>query len=142
MTFHQRLLHGMQLTIFLLQVFYGKHRLAIEGRQELYAGINRLQFQLTMEAIAGTYLRNKDNGKALTWAQRYFKDGGNSATMKQVLQNAQFLSGDMEYCELGSLKKFTQGKLPDSAMSAMILSPQPFLAFCQPKSNTRRPLMP
>ncbi|MBW8893419.1 MAG: hypothetical protein JF617_15350 [Burkholderiales bacterium] len=48
-----------------------------------------------MEAIAGTYLRNKDNAKALNWAQRYFKDGGNSPTMKQVLQNAQFLSGDM-----------------------------------------------
>ncbi|WP_157255934.1 hypothetical protein [Pelomonas sp. Root1217] len=48
-----------------------------------------------MEAIAGTYLRNRDNGKALTWAQRYFKEGGNSPTMKQVQQNAQFLSGDM-----------------------------------------------
>jgi hypothetical protein len=48
-----------------------------------------------IEAIAGTYLRNKDNGKALNWAQRYFKEGGNSPTMKQVLQNAQFLSGDM-----------------------------------------------
>jgi pyrimidine deaminase RibD-like protein len=48
-----------------------------------------------MEAIAGTYLRNKDNGKALTWSQRYFKEGGSSATMKQVQQNAQFLSGDM-----------------------------------------------
>lgn len=52
--------------------------------------------QLRMiESIAGTYLRNKDNGKALTWAQRYFREGGNSATMKQVLTNAQFLSGDM-----------------------------------------------
>ncbi len=48
-----------------------------------------------MESIAGTYLRNKDNGKALNWAQRYFKEGGSSATMKQVLTNAQFLSGDM-----------------------------------------------
>ena len=48
-----------------------------------------------MEAIAGTYLRNRDNGKALTWAQRYFKEGGTSPTMKQVQQNAQFLSGDM-----------------------------------------------
>lgn len=48
-----------------------------------------------MEAIAGTYLRNKDNAKALSWAQRYFKEGGNSPTMKQVLTNAQFLSGDM-----------------------------------------------
>lgn len=48
-----------------------------------------------MESIAGTYLRNNENGKALSWAQRYFKEGGNSATMKQVLQNAQFLTGDM-----------------------------------------------
>ncbi|MCY4753828.1 hypothetical protein [Pelomonas aquatica] len=48
-----------------------------------------------MESIAGTYLRNKDNAKALTWAQRYFKEGGNSPAMKQVQQNAQFLSGDM-----------------------------------------------
>jgi hypothetical protein len=48
-----------------------------------------------MESIAGTYLRNKDNAKALSWAQRYFKEGGNSPTMKQVQQNAQFLSGDM-----------------------------------------------
>lgn len=57
----------------------------------------------TMEAIAGTYLRNKDNAKALTWAQRYFKEGGNSPTMKQVLTNAQFLSGDM-----GAIIKETQ----------------------------------
>ena len=48
-----------------------------------------------IESIAGTYLRNKDNAKALAWSQRYFKEGGNSASMKQVLQNAQFLSGDM-----------------------------------------------
>ena len=52
--------------------------------------------QLNMiESIAGTYLRNKDHVKALSWAQRYFKEGGNSATMKQVLTNAQYLSGDM-----------------------------------------------
>ncbi|MEO6281645.1 hypothetical protein [Roseateles sp.] len=56
------------------------------------SGAQQLQY---MEAIAGTYLRNRDGGKALTWAQRYFKDGGNSSTMKQVLQNAQFASGDM-----------------------------------------------
>jgi len=52
--------------------------------------------QLRMiEAIAGTYLRNKDAGKALTWSQRYFKEGGNSATMKEVQSQAQYLSGDM-----------------------------------------------
>ena len=52
--------------------------------------------QLRMiESIAGTYLRNRDHAKALTWAQRYFKEGGNSATMKEVLSQAQYLSGDM-----------------------------------------------
>jgi len=48
-----------------------------------------------IEAIAGTYLRGRNNAQALSWAQRYFKEGGNSPTMKQVLQNAQFASGDM-----------------------------------------------
>ncbi len=48
-----------------------------------------------IESIAGTYLRNKDNAKALSWSQRYFQEGGNSPTMKQVQANAQFLSGDM-----------------------------------------------
>lgn len=48
-----------------------------------------------IESIAGTYLRQKDNSNALSWSQRYFKEGGNSATMKQVMQSAQFLSGDM-----------------------------------------------
>ena len=56
------------------------------------SGAQQLQY---MEAIAGTYLRLRDSGKALSWAQRYFKEGGSSPTMKQVLQNAQFASGDM-----------------------------------------------
>ena len=52
--------------------------------------------QLRMiESIAGTFLRNKDNARALTWSQRYFKEGGTSATMKQVQTSAQFYSGDM-----------------------------------------------
>jgi len=57
-----------------------------------------------IESIASTYLRNKDNTQALNWAQRYFKEGGNSATMKQVQQNAQFLSGDMA----GTIRNLTQ----------------------------------
>ncbi len=56
------------------------------------SGAQQLQY---MEAIAGTYLRNRDANKALAWAQRYFREGGNSATMKQVQQSAQFATGDM-----------------------------------------------
>ena len=63
----------------------------LKGAGKLSAA-QQLQY---IEAIAGTYLRARDNAKALTWAQRYFKEGGNSPTMKQVLQTAQFQSGDM-----------------------------------------------
>jgi hypothetical protein len=64
---------------------------ALKGSGKL-SGAQQLQY---MEAIAGTYLRAKDSGKALNWAQRYFKEGGSSPAMKQVLQTAQFASGDM-----------------------------------------------
>jgi len=63
----------------------------LKGAGKLSAA-QQLQY---IEAIAGTYLRARDNAKALSWAQRYFKEGGNSPTMKQVLQTAQFQSGDM-----------------------------------------------
>ncbi|MBB5203839.1 hypothetical protein HNQ51_001132 [Inhella inkyongensis] len=48
-----------------------------------------------LEAIAGTYSRVNENAKALTWANRYFKEGGNSAAMKAVVTRSQFMSGDM-----------------------------------------------
>jgi hypothetical protein len=64
---------------------------ALKGAGKLSAA-QQLQY---IEAIAGTYLRARDNAKALSWAQRYFKEGGSSPTMKQVLQTAQFQSGDM-----------------------------------------------
>ncbi|MBA4217072.1 MAG: hypothetical protein C0460_07035 [Methylibium sp.] len=69
----------------------------VKGFEALKAAgkLSQAQQLQTMESIAGTYLRNKDNAKALAWAQRYFKEGGNSPAMKQVQQNAQFLSGDM-----------------------------------------------
>lgn len=67
------------------------------------SGADQLRY---MESISGTYLRNKDNARALTWAQRYFKEGGNSSTMKQVLTSAQFNSGDM-----GSIIKDTEAEI-------------------------------
>jgi hypothetical protein len=69
----------------------------VKGFEALKASgkLGQAQQLSMMESIAGTYLRNKDNAKALAWAQRYFKEGGNSPTMKQVQSNAQFLSGDM-----------------------------------------------
>lgn len=48
-----------------------------------------------MEAVAGTYLRAGNASKALEWANKYFAAGGTSSTVKTVLQQAQFKSGDM-----------------------------------------------
>ncbi len=47
-----------------------------------------------IEAIVGAYYRGKDYGKTVTWAQRYFKDGGNSSQVRTLLAQAQYLSGD------------------------------------------------
>lgn len=55
-------------------------------------GAENLQY---IEAIAGTYSRNNANAQALNWAQRYFKEGGNSAAMKAVQTRSQYMSGDM-----------------------------------------------
>lgn len=44
--------------------------------------VQQLQY---MEVIVGIYLCGKDNGKVLIWVQCYFKEGGNSVIMKQVL---------------------------------------------------------
>ncbi len=55
-------------------------------------GPQQLQY---MEAIAGTYLRANNAPKALEWANKYFAAGGNSPSVKQMQQQAQFKSGDM-----------------------------------------------
>lgn len=47
-----------------------------------------------IESIAGGYYRAKDYTKAIDWAQRYEKEGGNSGQMQTLLLQAQYLSGD------------------------------------------------
>ncbi len=47
-----------------------------------------------VESIAGGYYRNKEYPKAVEWAQRYVRDGGNSPQMQTLLIQAQYLSGD------------------------------------------------
>lgn len=64
---------------------------ALKGAGKL-SGAQQLQY---MEAIAGTYLRGGNAGKALEWANKYFAAGGSSPTVKQVQQQAQFKSGDV-----------------------------------------------
>ncbi len=47
-----------------------------------------------IESIAGGYYRAKDYPKAVEWAQRYVREGGNSAQVQTLLIQAQYLSGD------------------------------------------------
>jgi hypothetical protein len=55
------------------------------------------------ESIAGTYYRGKEYGKAMQWINRYFKEGGNSGTMRTLLIQSQYLSGDFA----GAAKELT-----------------------------------
>lgn len=46
------------------------------------------------ESISGGYYRSKDYARAMQWGQRYFKEGGTSASMRTLLIQSQYLSGD------------------------------------------------
>ena len=63
---------------------------ALAGSGKLAAG-DKLKM---VESIAGGYYRNKEYAKAVEWAQRYVRDGGNSSQMQTLLIQAQYLSGD------------------------------------------------
>jgi len=47
-----------------------------------------------VESIAVAYYRAKDYPKAMLWCQRYFKEGGVAASMRTLLIQSQYLSGD------------------------------------------------
>ena len=46
------------------------------------------------ESIAGGYYRSKDYAKAMQWSQRYFKEGGTNSSIRTLLIQSQYLSGD------------------------------------------------
>ena len=46
------------------------------------------------ESIAGGYYRAKEYAKAMQWCQRYFKEGGTSGSIRTLLIQSQYLSGD------------------------------------------------
>ncbi|TAK77246.1 MAG: hypothetical protein EPO12_15075 [Aquabacterium sp.] len=69
---------------------------ALESGGKL-AGGERLRY---IESLAGVTYRAQDYGAARQWAQRYFKEGGTSASVRTVLTQSQYLSGD--YASLAS----------------------------------------
>lgn len=46
------------------------------------------------QAVAVLHYRGKDYGKAIQWAQRYFKDGGKDSQMRTLLAQSHYLNGD------------------------------------------------
>lgn len=58
------------------------------------SGVTAAEKLRMVESIAGSYYRAGQYAKAQQWAQRYLKDGGTSASMRQLLVQAQYQSGD------------------------------------------------
>lgn len=53
------------------------------------------QKQQIMRALSANFYQIKDYKKSIDWANRYFKAGGDDAQMRDLVKQAQFLSGDM-----------------------------------------------
>lgn len=47
-----------------------------------------------VQAIAVAYYQRKEYAKAAQWTQRYFKDGGNDAAMRNMMLQSHFLAND------------------------------------------------
>jgi outer membrane protein assembly factor BamD (BamD/ComL family) len=53
--------------------------------------------QLTMiQALAGSYYRNKDYPKAIAWGGRYFKEGGTDPQLRLMLIHSYYLNGEFD----------------------------------------------
>ena len=47
-----------------------------------------------IESITGGYYRAQEYAKSMQWGQRYFREGGTSPTIRTLLIQSQYLSGD------------------------------------------------
>lgn len=63
---------------------------AIAGSSRVSAGDK----QRMLESLAGSAYRAKDYAKAMQYGQRYFREGGSSGSIRTLLIQSQYLSGD------------------------------------------------
>ena len=77
----------------------GKAFEAISGSSRVSAG----EKQRFLESLAGSAYRAKDYAKAMQYGQRYFKEGGNNASIRTLLIQSQYLAGDFS----GAAKELT-----------------------------------
>ena len=47
-----------------------------------------------VQSVAGAYYTQRDYANAATWTQRYFKEGGTDSSMRAILVQSYYLSGD------------------------------------------------
>ncbi len=85
-----------------------------------------------MEALAGTYYRARDYGRATTWVQSYLKNGGSSPQVRILQAQAMYLAGDAS----SAAKEVSAMILADEKSGATpaenLLQ---LLASCQQKTN-------
>ena len=60
----------------------GSSRMTAAGKQQM------------LQSIAVGYYRQAQYAKSMQWTQRYFKEGGSSSAIRQMLIQSQYLSGD------------------------------------------------
>src|SRR5438105_3990273 len=51
---------------------------------------------IMMQALAGSYYRDKDYARAIAWSARYFKEGGTDPQLRLVLIHSYYLNGDYD----------------------------------------------
>ena len=56
-----------------------------------------------LESLTGMAYRAKDYGKTMQWGQRYLNEGGSNSSIRTLLIQAQYLSGDFA----GAAKELT-----------------------------------
>lgn len=54
------------------------------------------ELQPIVQALAGNYYRAKDYPKAIAWASRYFKEGGDDLNMRAMLIHSYYLSDEFD----------------------------------------------
>lgn len=87
-----------------------------------------------VKAIAGNYYSLKEYGKAVTWINRYLKEGGNDPQMRALLTQTQFLTGNC-----AQVVKDIQGDMRAAEKSGRPLGEDQLqiLANCANKQNDK-----
>jgi hypothetical protein len=114
----------------------GDHAMAIRSYEALLAsGKVPSSSQITyVQAIAGLHYRQKDYPKAITWINRYLKEGGNDQSMRALLTQTYYLLGNC-----AQVNKQIQGDLRSADKNGRALGEDQLqlLATCARKQNDK-----